>query len=219
MVNPKLIEAIRFSAIKHSKQRRKDADVTPYINHPIEVMHILSAEGGEQDVEILMAAVLHDTVEDTATSPLELVTHFGRTVAGYVAELTDNTRLPGDQRKQLQIVNASRVSFGAGRIKQADKIANMRDIIHNPPVGWSWTRQVNYLIWANNVVKAIPHAYTLDSLFDETYQNGLEKIVLRTAATANAQIEQWAPLMALMEGDPVASKLKELMRHFNVTTD
>lgn len=61
-------KSLVFASVKHQKQRRKnDADI-PYINHPIEVAHIL-AQSGVNDYEVLSAAILHDTVEDTNTSP------------------------------------------------------------------------------------------------------------------------------------------------------
>lgn len=68
----RLLDAIAFSSEKHVKQRRKDTAATPYINHPIAVARLLAAEGGVDDVEVLMAAVLHDTLEDTKNAFEEL---------------------------------------------------------------------------------------------------------------------------------------------------
>ena len=64
-----LLKASTFAARKHRNQRRKDAEASPYINHPIEVAEILARIGGVDDVAVLQAALLHDTVEDTQTSP------------------------------------------------------------------------------------------------------------------------------------------------------
>lgn len=62
---PKILAALRFASDKHSKQRRKDSDASPYINHPIAVVEILARVGGITDLTMLQAAILHDTVEDT----------------------------------------------------------------------------------------------------------------------------------------------------------
>lgn len=67
-----LLKTISFAAVKHSTQRRKDPEETPYINHPIGVATILAFEGGVEDLETLQAAVLHDVLEDTETSVEEV---------------------------------------------------------------------------------------------------------------------------------------------------
>lgn len=64
----KFMQCLHFAAYKHRHQRRKDHEQTPYINHPIRVATILSTEAGINDETILMAALLHDTVEDTDTT-------------------------------------------------------------------------------------------------------------------------------------------------------
>src|ERR1039458_5811510 len=70
--------ALAFAAEKHRHQRRKDAAASPYINHPIAVATALAVEGGVTDDVILLAACLHDTVEDTETTFEELEETFGR---------------------------------------------------------------------------------------------------------------------------------------------
>ena len=67
-----LLKALAFAAHKHRDQRRKDPEASPYINHPIARADVRVNEGGVADVEVLCAALLHDTVEDTATTPEEL---------------------------------------------------------------------------------------------------------------------------------------------------
>jgi GTP diphosphokinase / guanosine-3',5'-bis(diphosphate) 3'-diphosphatase len=74
-----LLKAIEFASRKHLTQRRKDKDASPYINHPIAVTHLLADTGGVTDLVTLMAAVLHDTIEDTKTTAEELEAQFGRT--------------------------------------------------------------------------------------------------------------------------------------------
>src|SRR4249920_533428 len=105
-----LLDAIAFAAAKHRNQRRKDAEASPYINHPLQLAHVLATEGGVSDLKTLMAAVLHDTVEDTETTYEELVTHFGRRVADVVMEVTDDKTLPKVERKRRQVELAPHVS-------------------------------------------------------------------------------------------------------------
>ena len=112
----RLLDAARFAADKHRHQRRKDVEATPYINHPLAVTAIL-AEAGIDDVDVLVAALLHDTVEDTETSPEEIAERFGPVVAGYVAEVTDDKGLPKAERKRLQVATTAGKSAGARLIK------------------------------------------------------------------------------------------------------
>uniref|UniRef100_A0A8C4T0R4 Guanosine-3',5'-bis(diphosphate) 3'-pyrophosphohydrolase MESH1 n=1 Tax=Erpetoichthys calabaricus TaxID=27687 RepID=A0A8C4T0R4_ERPCA len=130
-----LLEAVHFAAEKHKSQRRKDAEATPYINHPIGVARILAYEGGITDIAILQAALLHDTVEDTETSIDELDGKFGATVARIVQEVTDDKMLPKQERKQQQILKAPLCSHQAKLVKLADKLYNLRDLNRSTPVG------------------------------------------------------------------------------------
>ena len=82
----KLIDTIAFAADKHRMQRRKDADASPYINHPIALARVLAIEAGIDDEDVLCAALLHDTIEDTETSREELEARFGTQIATIVAE-------------------------------------------------------------------------------------------------------------------------------------
>ena len=85
-----LLQAVGFAAHKHRDQRRKDKDASPYINHPIEVAKVLATMGGVTDLSALIAAVLHDTVEDTNTTFPELEKLFGKEVRLLVEEMTDD---------------------------------------------------------------------------------------------------------------------------------
>src|ERR1043165_7116680 len=102
-----LLKALTFAARKHRDQRRKDARASPYINHPIALADVLVNEAGVTDVEVLCAALLHDTIEDTETTPGELEREFGRDIADIVAELTDNKMLRKRTRKRMQIAHAA----------------------------------------------------------------------------------------------------------------
>jgi GTP diphosphokinase / guanosine-3',5'-bis(diphosphate) 3'-diphosphatase len=165
------VRALGFASRKHSQQRRKDADASPYINHPIALVSILALEAGINDRDTLCAALLHDTIEDTDTSVEELVETFGAEVAALVQEVTDDKRLPKEERKQLQIEHAIHLSSKARLVKLADKIANLRDMADSPPAGWSLARRQEYFDWAKQVVERIadPPAQLL-ALFKASYQ-------------------------------------------------
>jgi guanosine-3',5'-bis(diphosphate) 3'-pyrophosphohydrolase len=165
-----LLAAIAFAADKHRNQRRKDAQASPYINHPIALADILKNEGGIADVVVLAAAVLHDTIEDTATTAEELVERFGREIAAIVLEVSDDKALPKAERKRLQVEHAATISQRAKLVKLADKIANLRDIRDNPPAEWSEKRKAEYFDWAKSVVDRLRGAnHPLEKLFDQVY--------------------------------------------------
>ncbi|KAM9066332.1 guanosine-3',5'-bis(diphosphate) 3'-pyrophosphohydrolase MESH1 [Sarcophilus harrisii] len=150
-----LLEAADFAARKHRTQRRKDPEETPYINHPIGVARILTHEAGITDIAVLQAALLHDTVEDTNTTLEEVEEHFGAEVRRIVQEVTDNKELPKQERKRLQVENASQSSRAAKLVKLADKLYNLRDLNRRTPKGWSEQRVQEYFEWAAQVVKGL----------------------------------------------------------------
>jgi guanosine-3',5'-bis(diphosphate) 3'-pyrophosphohydrolase len=171
----RLLEAANFAAEKHRFQRRKDKNATLYINHPIRVAFTLTA-AGESDVALLMAALLHDTVEDTETTLLELESKFGPEVAGLVAELTDDKTLSKEQRKAFQREHAAGRSLKARKIKLADKICNLYDLLHHPPGEWSDRDKRDYFEWARSVVHEMRGTQTvLEEEFDELYRQGQER--------------------------------------------
>ena len=147
-----LFAALKFAAQKHSRQRRKDSDATPYINHPIAVAEVLARVGGITNLATLQAAVLHDTIEDTETTAQELDERFGQEVRLLVQELTDDKSLPKQERKRLQIQHAPHLSSRAKQIKIADKICNLGDITATQPADWPLARKRDYLDWAERVV-------------------------------------------------------------------
>ncbi|CAG0914070.1 unnamed protein product [Notodromas monacha] len=146
-----LLRCAHFAAVKHTTERRKDPQRTPYINHPLGVAHILAEEGGVTDIKVLMAAMLHDTVEDTDTSFEEIEEFFGADVRKIVSEVTDDIRLPAVERKQKQILNARKASYEAKLVKLADKLYNLRDINRVYPVGWTEDRVQAYFDWSYEV--------------------------------------------------------------------
>jgi len=167
------LKALRFSADKHRNERRKDKERTPYINHPIEVVQLLWEVGGVRDVNVLLAAILHDTIEDTDTRPEEISDRFGEEVLSLVLEVTDNKNLPKQKRKRLQIEHAPHISFGAKLIKLSDKSCNIRNLITMPPKNWSLKRRHDYLIWAEKVVAGLRGTNApLEKYFDHELASG-----------------------------------------------
>ena len=165
-----LLKALAFAAHKHRDQRRKDPAASPYINHPIALADVLVNEGGVTDVEVLCAALLHDTVEDTATTPQELEHTFGARIARIVAEVTDDQALPKSERKRLQIEHAAGLSPEAKLVKLADKICNLRDVAERAPQSWDLARRREYFDWAKRVVDGLRGVNPrLEKLFDEAY--------------------------------------------------
>jgi guanosine-3',5'-bis(diphosphate) 3'-pyrophosphohydrolase len=166
-----VLKAIAFAANKHRNQRRKDAEASPYINHPIALADVLWHEGDVRDPAVIAAALLHDTIEDTKTTRAELRRVFGVTVAGIVAEVSDDKRVPKQRRKELQIEHAAHLSMGAKLIKLADKISNLRDILASPPKDWSVARKREYFEWAKRVIDQIRGTNPkLEWLFDRLYR-------------------------------------------------
>jgi len=172
-----LLRALEFAAHKHRAQRRKGRDSDPYINHPISVAATIATVGRVTDIVTLTAAVLHDTVEDTRTTFEEIERDFGGEVREVVAELTDDKRLPKEERKRLQIVNAPDASRRAKLVKLADKIMNVSDITHDPPPDWPVARRREYFEWAKRVVDGCRGANTaLERRFDKVVAEGLASL-------------------------------------------
>jgi len=176
--NPsKLLEAAAFAARQHRDQRRKDSNASPYINHPIEVARVLASEAGINDESLLIAALLHDTVEDTKTTSDELEALFGREVRALVDEVSDDKGLDKLERKRLQIVHAPTASDAAKRLKVADKICNLRDIGQHPPANWDLKRKLEYLEWAARVVDGCRDAdERLARVFDQAITEARERL-------------------------------------------
>lgn len=165
-----ILKALNFAAQKHKDQRRKDAAASPYINHPIGLANILCNEGYVTEIEVICAALLHDTIEDTQTTAEELDGEFGPSIREIVMEVTDDKSIPKSQRKRLQIEHAAHISDKAKLVKLADKISNLRDVAHSPPADWSLDRRQQYFDWAKAVVDQLRGVHpTLEAVFDAAY--------------------------------------------------
>jgi len=131
-----ILRAVAFAAHKHRDQRRKDKEASPYINHPIELAHVLWNEGEVRDPLVIAAALLHDTLDATETSWPELRGEFGEELADIVLEVTDTQWISKAVRKRLQVARARHSSVSARLVKLADKICNVRDPGTRPPTAW-----------------------------------------------------------------------------------
>ena len=162
------MDAVIFAAQKHQGQVRKDEQASPYVTHPLAVAKILYTLGKINDTSILIAAVLHDTIEDTNTTEAEIRDYFGEETLSIVLELTDDKSLKKMTRKQNQVNHASELSWKAKTIKLGDKLTNCQDILQSPPKNWAIDRRQEYIQWAADVVAQIrgtnPH---LEAVFDE----------------------------------------------------
>ena len=166
-----LVKATSFAARKHKDQRRKDDASSPYINHPVALADVLVHEAGVTDLQTIVAALLHDTIEDTQTTPEEIELHFGATVRSVVEEVSDDKSLGKQACKQMQIVKAPGLSSRARAVKLADKICNLRDVVVNPPSGWGLERRQAYFDWAKRVIDGLRGEHVvLETLFDRVYE-------------------------------------------------
>lgn len=171
-----VLDAAHFAADKHRNQRRKDA-ATPYINHPIALANLLWNEAHVRDAIVIIAALLHDTVEDTETTFAELEQRFGAEVMSVVREVTDDKSLPKQARKRMQIDHAAHLSDRAKLVKLADKISNLRDILISPPIDWSIQRRQEYFAWGKAVIDQLRGTHDrLEHLFDTVYQQGIQQL-------------------------------------------
>jgi GTP diphosphokinase / guanosine-3',5'-bis(diphosphate) 3'-diphosphatase len=162
-----VLRAAEAAARWHVHQRRKGAAAEPYINHLLEVASLVADATHGMSPNVVIAALLHDAIEDQEV-PAEIIAgEFGKGVATLVEEVSDNKELPREERKRLQIENAHTKSDDAKLIKLADKTSNLRAIALSPSPTWSVKRRLQYIAWARDVVRAMrgtqkwPDAYRL----------------------------------------------------------
>ena len=172
-----VIRAAHFAADKHRDQRRKGVRNTPYINHPLEVAERLHRVAGIDDPEILAAAILHDTIEDTETTRAELSRLFGNRIAAIVSELSDDKGLTWQERKRLEIDHARHLTDTGKLIKLSDKTSNVSDTVSNPPGEWTLSRRRDYLEFARLVADGCRGTNAaLDAEFDRVLADAKAKI-------------------------------------------
>ena len=130
--NAVLFDAIAFAARAHRHQIRKDG-VTPYVSHAFRVAMVVRQVFGIDDPKVLAAAVLHDTIEDTPTDYDDLAERFGADVAGWVAALTKDMRLPEPEREAAYLRQLVAAGWPAAVCKLADIYDNLGDARHLSP--------------------------------------------------------------------------------------
>ena len=175
--NMNILEALDFAARRHSAQKRKGEAEEPYLNHVIEVAHLLAQATQGSDPNLLIAGILHDTVEDTETTSAEIEGLFGTDIATLVAEVTDDKSLAKQERKRLQIEKTPHKSDRAKMIKLADKTSNLKAIAASPPADWSDERKRDYLEWARAVAAGCRGVNAeLEAGFDASYDGGIRML-------------------------------------------
>lgn len=167
-----IMSAMSFAATKHRVQFRKNELNEPYINHPISLANLLCNELSEPvSVNVVVAAILHDVIEDSKTKPDEIRALFGDEVLSIVNEVSDDKKLPVKERKRLQITTASEKTYEAKLVKLADKICNLRDTAITPPVDWPKDRVLEYFDWSKAVVDQLRGTHAeLEVLFDKAFE-------------------------------------------------
>lgn len=187
-----ILSAAIFAVEKHRGQVRKDQRGSPYVTHPLTVARLLWEVGGIHDAEILTAAILHDTLEDTPTTQSELRQNFGERVLQIVLEVTDDKSLPKMERKRRQVRHAPELSRPARLIKFGDKLANCRDILESPPADWDLTRRRNYIQWAADVLNQIRDVNPpLESAFDTILQEAENQLRFKVQPFQSIHQRPW----------------------------
>lgn len=128
-MNKLLNKALRYAVTLHDGQQRKFNGL-PYASHPIAVMELVS--GVSHDPNMLVAALLHDALEDTIMDPITLGREFGDDVLHLVHGLTDQASLTAGNRRYRMHLERERLSLTCGRtqtIKVADTIHNTQSIL------------------------------------------------------------------------------------------
>lgn len=167
-----LLKACHFAAIKHVGQTQQNAAEDPFITHPIRVSQIIAELSGQGDnLPLLQAGLLHDTVYDTDTTLEEIEREFGPRVRQIVAQHTRDKSLPEEEQKRLQVASAPNLTYEAKILLVSDKIAKLEDMLlgangenipvgyrlgdngEHIPVGWSVGRVQKYVALAMEVGK------------------------------------------------------------------
>lgn len=189
-----ILEAVIFAARKHDGQVRKDKQTSPYVTHPLNVARLIRSTGKITDRDILIAAILHDTIEDTKTKPKEIRAQFGEAILAMVLEVSDDKSLKKMCRKQRQVIHAPQLSYPAKIIKLGDKIANCHDVLHSPPTGWSRSRRQKYIQWAADVVALMRGAnLALEAAFDSLLIEAETKLKFKIEPFSTVNNRPWGP--------------------------
>ena len=190
----RIFEAAIFAARKHQGQVRKDDRRSPYITHPLQVAQTLWDTGGVRDPKTLIAAILHDTIEDTHTTRSEVQETFGEEILQIVLEVTDDKSLEKMARKRLQVVHAPNLSESARLIKMGDKLVNCSDILENPPSNWTLARRRNYIQWGADVIAQIRGTnQSLENAFDRVLAKAQKQLNYAIKPFKSINDRPWGP--------------------------
>ena len=189
----RLTKALLFAAEAHRNQRRKGAAQEPYLNHLVEVLDLVVQESNGTDTDLLIAAILHDVVEDTPTSYENIAAKFGERVAQIVRENSDDMSLPKAERRRARIADMPLKSKEARLVKMADVISNLRAIAVSPPAGWPPERKLSYLEGCRQLIDA-----------GRGTDAAMERIFDQTAADVERTIRDQAPFS--IDGREVAAR-------------
>jgi guanosine-3',5'-bis(diphosphate) 3'-pyrophosphohydrolase len=178
-----VLRAADAAARWHVHQRRKGAAEEPYINHLLEVASLVAEATQGKNPKVIIAALLHDAIEDQEVPRDIIAQEFGEEVAALVEEVTDDKSLEKHQRKRKQVETAHKKSDDAKRIKLADKTSNLRAITFSPPPDWSVKRRLEYIRWAQEVVSGLRGASrSLEEEFDRAVSDAERSIHVPTGS-------------------------------------
>ena len=168
-----ICRASLFVAGRHGNELRKGRSGAPYLTHVAEVAGLVAEATDGNDAELIAAAYLHDTLEDTSATYYELENLFGPEIAELVEHVSDDMSRPKAERWHKQILNAAALPLRAKYIRIADKASNLRGVLIDPP-DWSDSTKYHYFGWAKSVVDRCRGTNSfLEDMFDETYYRGI----------------------------------------------
>jgi guanosine-3',5'-bis(diphosphate) 3'-pyrophosphohydrolase len=181
-----LLKALKFASQAHADQKRKDQARTPYISHPAAVGYILLQSGAPE--EVVIAGILHDVIEDTAFTYDDIVSRFGEKVAELVQEVSEDTSLSYDARKDGYLNKLETDSPEACLISAADLLANQTDMLSNfddgedlwfrPPYNMDIERKLARDIRRIEIIKSktsVPFIEELEETVSKVHQKFINK--------------------------------------------
>lgn len=163
-----VLKAADAAARWHVHQRRKGAAQEPYINHLLEVATLVAEATEGKDPDLVIAALLHDAIEDCEVPHRLIADSFGTPVADLVLEVTDDKTLEKAERKKRQVATAHKKTDRAKILKLADKTSNLRALVASPAPDWTVRRRIEYIEWARSVAQGLRGTNAvLEKQFDE----------------------------------------------------
>jgi (p)ppGpp synthase/HD superfamily hydrolase len=175
-----VLRAADAAAKWHVHQRRKGSAAEPYVNHLLEVATLVAEATDGKDPDLVIAALLHDSIEDQEVPRAIIAKAFGEEVAKLVEEVTDDKTLEKHKRKQLQVERSQKKSHRAKILKLADKTSNLRAIAASPPPQWSVKRRLEYVEWSRKVARGLTGVSEwLEREFDQAAKEAERATVFR----------------------------------------